>query len=837
MRRGWWKPALGAAVAALFAARWCAEFTGDRLWAEALGFGPAFMDVALMQIALGVAAFAVAGTWYTGNLLLLYRQIGAVQVPRQVGDLEIVEHVPRRYLLIGAVVTGAGLGFLTALGAGVHWNEWALSSAGTLGVTDPVLGRDLGYYLFQLPRLRALHAFVTWLAGIACLLLTLLYAAIGAIRREERRLVLLPFARWHLAALTGTLALALAWGYVLEPAELVAGLHDVPYDRILVDIRIPAALVLAFLALGVASASVAWMRVDRTIIPVTAWTVLVGGSMLAHFVVPPAVASGRSPEGRAHPELAAAAALAWRTALGTTLDTIPVPLAVPDDRFPERRERDLVGTPVWDAFVLTEVLNRTARSAPPDPRAFGRFFAADLTLLPDGPERRVPVFLAVREPDPDAATGPPTAAVGAVAVHAARLAAGGLPQYLPDLSRPDSVVSRPVDVPLAPPTSWFTPTATGHPVVSADAGPLGVPLRSLGHRIALAWTLQAPALLSRERAPPGSLVVAVRAVAARLARCAEFARFGAAWPAVVNGRLVWLAWGYVAAEAYPLGTPVVWRGRAVRYLRAGILGTVDAATGIVRLYLAPHADPVSRAWQRALPDVVLPSSAIPPGLRAAQRYPEESFTAQLQVLRAAAGRARPAEPYWWAGPAAGDSTWRLRLRAVDEVQIESRVAAVLEGVMRDGEPVLRVLRYPEPFTLAGPSEMERTFAGAAPGGSAVGGRLRLLPFEDGALAVQTFYADSGTVAGVVTGWRGATGVGVGMVQALRGIGPSVRPSPGAAAPVVSVEAAREWFLRLDRARVAGDWEAFGEAWAGLRASLGLGPGPPSSPVDRPIPRE
>lgn len=157
--------------------------------------------------------------------------------------------------------------------------------------------------------------------------------------------------------------------------------------------------------------------------------------------------------------------------------------------------------------------------------------------------------------------------------------------------------------------------------------------------------------------------------------------------------------------------------------------------------------------------------------------------------------------------------------------------------MDGGTPVLRVLRYPEPFTATGPSELERTFAGVAPAGAEYGGRLRLLPFADGAVAVQTFYADSGTVAGVVAGWYDAVGVGAGVREALRGIGPAAPPLPRAGPAVVSLEAAREWFLLLDRARARGDWEAFGEAWDGLRASLGLQPGAAALPVDRPRPRD
>lgn len=840
MRGARWKLALGAAVAALFVCRWMAHYTADRLWAEALGVRVPHSDIALLQLALAVGASAIATAWFLGNLLLVYRQIGAVQVPRQVGNLEILEHVPRRYLLTGAIVVGSAMGVMSGYGAGDLWAIRALSgSSVAIGQADPVLGHDYAYYLFELPWLRALQGHALWLTSLALVLIALLYAAIGALRREERRLVFMPFARWHLAALSGTLAVTLAWGYALEPAELVAGLHGVPYDTVLLDVRVPAALLLAVLAIGVAATSLVWMRVDRVRIPAIAWSSLLATTFFAHFVVPAAVAGGRGAAGRVDPDLAAAEAKVWGTALGAAADTVPVPLAIPGADFAERHARDLGGAPIWDAFVLTELLNRVARPMPPDPRGSGRFFGAALTLLGRPGQTAVAAFLAVREPDSLGTVGtpggPPDAAVGTVAVPASRTASGGLPLFLPDLARLDSAVARPVDVTLGGAT-WFSPGMSGFALVPGDLGPLGVPVGSLARRVALAWALQAPGLLSGERVPAGTLVVAERAVAARLARYAPFARFGAGWPAVLDGRLVWMAWGYVAAEGYPLGSPVVWRGQRIRSLRAGFLGTVDAGTGLVRVYLAENADAVSRAWQRALPDLVLSFDAVPMALRSFLRYPEELFTAQLQLLRGRGGRVRPVEPHWWVGPSIGDSVVRLRLRAVDEVQIEPRVAAVIEGFMDGGVPRLRVLRYPAPYTLPGPSELERDFASAAPGGAAVSGRLRLLPFEDGALAMQAFYADSGTLAGIVAGWPGAIGTGPTLTEALRRVAPNV-PGAGVAAPTMSYEAAREWFLRLDRARAGADWEAFGEAWAGLRAALGLGEEPAPGRVAPPIPRD
>lgn len=822
MRGPWWKLALVALVAALFAGRWLALATVDRLWAESLGVGGAHSDIALLRLALGGGAFLIAATWYVGNLLLVYRQIGAVQVPRQVGDLEIVEHVPRPYLLGGAVVTGLVLGVVSSYGAGGWWSLRALATvSGTLDTVDPVLGRDLGYYLFRLPWELQLHRFALTLAVVALVSLALLYAAIGAVRRDGRRLILLPFARWHLAALSGTVAIVLAWGYALEPGELVAGLHGVPYDTILTDIRIPAALVLTVVALGVATASLVWLRVDRLALPVTAWSVLLVTTFAAHFIVPSAVAAGRGAARRDAPDLDAAAAGLRRRAFQLRPESLAVPLAVPDDRFAARRERDLAQIPVWDAFVLTEVLNRVARPMPPDPRSSGRFYDATLVALADSAGRPLPAFLAAREPDSlgrwpaDADRG---AAIGAVAVDAIATAPGGMPRYLPRLDRPDSAVATPTDLALASAETWFAPNMSGPAYPAAGEDALGIAVEGLGRRVALAWSLQTVRMLSGSRVPAGTVVAVERAVGQRLARFAPFARFGAAWPAVVDGRLVWTAWGYVSARGAALGTPVVWRGRPVRMLQAGFIGTVDAASGVTRVYLAPEHGPVSEAWRALFPDLVLPAEAMPAELRRQLRYPLELFRAQLSLLRSRPGRARLAEPYWWVGASAGDTGVRLRLRAVDEVQLEPRVASVVEGVLRDGKPRLRVLHYPEPYALPGPSELERVFADAAPEGAAVGGRVRLLVFEDGAVGLQSFYADSGTLAGVVAGWQGAAGSGATPVAALRRVRRRTDADAAAASPF---EAARAWFRRLDRARQRGDWAAFGEAWQGLRDALGV----------------
>ncbi|MDH3496809.1 MAG: UPF0182 family protein [Gemmatimonadota bacterium] len=820
----WLQLGLGVALV-LLAGRWLAEFTTDRLWAGALGATAPHADIAALRLALAGAGFVGAAVWFVGNLLVVYRQIGSVQVPRRLGNLEIAEAVPRRYLLAGAVAIGLVLALALSHGAGEWWRLRALvESDVVVGTSDPVLDRDIGYYLFRLPWLRAAHGYGFVLVLVGLLVVSVLYGAIGALRWTERRLAATDLARGHLGLLLATLAVVLWWGYRLEPAELVGGPQSVPYDGILTAVRIPVARFLGVLALLAAAASVVWVWLARGLVPVGAWGVLLGSSFVGHYILPSAVAASRGPEATQDVVLTAAAGTMLGEAYGLFPDTVLVELAVPDAGFAARHRADLRDAPIWDPFVLAALLNRSARPAAPDPRSGDRFLEATLSAARRRDGRVEPVFLAVREPDTVARRRltwgerhgePHIVAEGAVAVHAGR-AQNGLPLFVPDLAEPDSVVAGAVDLTLRQPAIWFAPGTTDFALVRPDAGPVaGIAAGPVWRRLALAWTLQAPRLLTDAGVTRRTLVVADRAVGARLGRYAPFARFGAAYPVVHDGQVVWVATGYVWSDTYPLSRPVLWRGDRVRYLRAGFLGTVNAHTGATALYLLPGADPLSTAWGKLLPDLIEPEGAIPAAVLGQLRYPAESFAAQVTVL-VGAGRARVPEPFWWVGRSVRDTTARLRLRLVDEVQADPRMAAVFDGVVVDGRPHLTLLRYPEPYGFPGPSVLAQSFRRGAPDGAPVDGTVRVVPFADGALALQAFYADSGTLSQVAVGWRNVVGRGGTLAEALAAIRPERFESTVGAHPL---DAAREWFRRLDAARAAGDWDAFGEAWEGLRGVL------------------
>jgi hypothetical protein len=835
----------------------------DRWWAQHLGVGVTHGAIVGLKLSLFALAFALAASWSLGNLYFVYRTIGSVHVPRRLGNLEFVEAVPRRYLLYGTVTLGLLLAVILSHGAGSWWYPFALLGSSVTGdLRDPVLDRDLGYYLFRLPWERTLHGYLTEISAVMLLVIAALYGLMGALRVVNRRLMVADAARTHLAVLLAAFGLALTVGFQLDPAEYVAGLRGVPYDSVLLSVRLPVSRALGVVALAVSLASVLWIWVDRVSVVVTSWGLLASLGLIGTFVVPSFAAVLRSPDRRAAPQLMSAQRRMLSVAFDLpTGDTTIDPPAVPDSKLFTRREPELPLAPAWHAALLSDLLDRTATA-----HSYERFRGLALDAYPGRDGRPVPAYvgareidlLAARQADPGLSwaavhTGQYTHASGAVAVAASAVDARGLPRFLPDLAHPDSGTSETSEVPLSARDVFFGP-AQGEYAVEKSDGPRGVPPGGLLRRLALAWALQSFRLLSTQDVPADASVLWHRAIADRLNRYAPFAEFGSPYPVIVQARLFWLAWGYVSAEAFPLSVLSEWRDRDVRYLRASLLGVVDAYSGETAVYLLRSPDPLSRAWAALAPDVVRPVDRLPAGLRQHVRYPDELFGQQVLLTAAGpptgvptvrpaplapaptpvpsgapvpgrfVGLTRPAEkpkPVWLVGTLPGDDTLRLRLRAVDERGEPALIATVIDGFVSGTKPELRVVRLAQPLTHRGPSQLAAESSTDLDPSGRVAGPVTTLVFGGGIVLRRSIFALGGEGGAprldeAIAQSDSATGRGSTPAAALRDLQSALR-FRDAGAPQWGE--ARAWFHRLDEARRAGDWTAFGRAYEGLRRLL------------------
>src|SRR5438067_12369023 len=235
----------------------------DLLWFRSLGLE----DVYLRRYTAGFWAFlAFSGLFFALALPNLYFALRP-QVPRVVVDTE-----RRRRGAVGSTLRYMWLllipAFFFGIAGGDQWDpllRWL--NAVPFGVSDPVFGRDVGFYFFTLPvldfvRSWAIAAVLVIAAGVV--LIYVLRGVIGVATDSISRgdiavagrtaLALARPARAHLSVLGGLFLLLIAFGYVIDQWDLLIRqdtvLTGAAYTSI--NARLPALTVLAFIV-GIAA--------------------------------------------------------------------------------------------------------------------------------------------------------------------------------------------------------------------------------------------------------------------------------------------------------------------------------------------------------------------------------------------------------------------------------------------------------------------------------------------------------------------------------------------------------------------------------------------------------
>jgi len=805
VRRRWLLGTAAAVVALLFAGQWLADMLAERWWAgalipEAAGF---VSGVRLLRLTLDAAAVLLGTAWYTGHLLIVHRAIGSVQISRQVANLEIREAVTPGTLLPLALGIGVALGLIAGLGAGADWPVFALAWQGVrYGVTDPYLHKDLGVFVAQLPLWTTLHAFARFLAWSALLVVTALYATLGAIRWQRGRPAMSDHARRHLGVLLAGAALVLAWGFLLTPFAVAAGGVVAPGAWSTIEL---SSLALGGACLAAAAISGLWALRGQHLLMLAGWGVLLAGALLVRLVPVSAMRPGGDAE--------AASGRAGLDRLAYGLDRL-------DDMPASGARTSVSGVPsLWTWASIGRLVTADSQSLEA---------AAPATIPLAG--GAVPVWLAVR--------ASPAGAVSVLAIADGQAGANAAPLAY----RAGDSLAYPGLVTFATlPPDAIRPGARRFVV---DSGPVGPHPGHVARRAVLAWALQAPQLLTASGA--AARVRWHLAPRERLDHLAPFATWDDPRLLVVDGALTWIAYGYLSSATFPGSTRLPDRTGDIGSLEAGLVGTVDVATGASAIYLLTDAGPMSRSWAAVTQGLVRPASELPPAFASRLPYPGRLFDAQARVLE---------EPVWRTGrlagrppdgdgePAAPTVVWdggdRLALVRGYEREDDHRVHTLVIGRLTESGRRVALLRLSDAGSLPGPAAAQATWdrfptyeqmqdSVVRRGGHFERGPYRILPMADAPIAYQPWYAfhPNGQVTVPYIALAQGTRVGAGRSfkdawDNLRGAGAPLPPGFG---PLTPLEEARRWMLRADSALHAGDWEGFGRAFGALRQALGAGQG-------------
>ncbi len=785
--------ALTGLTGLLFAGRWAAEFLSERWWIDTVSPAGAVFGTrwALVRLGLELGAILVAAVWFSVNLLL------AVRLRARLAD-----EPPSPASASGSAPGSAairwwalGAALLLAVLCGAGTGAWAAEILLALeqprwGLADAAGMRDAGFYLATLPVLLRLEELALALAGIGFVATTMLYAIAGALRVAARRFVLHRGIRLHLGILGAVLGLVLAAGYLMAPWELEAGLRPSLGEahRLLLA---SLARVLAGLALAAAVLTMVWGVRGRMMVPVGAWASLALFALAIRLLAP---AAG-SPAGLGQP-----------------------------DREHRVREQEAFGIPgpaevAASAGQFGPALDAhpalwSERTLVPDS---GRWLAADRLTTPPGSAERPLLLL----------SAPARGHAGLVgyAVPEREVTAAGGPMTLHEVGAEPAPG-------LVPFQRW--PEARVYPGnlgvrVSADPG--GVPASGFLRRLALSWALQVNVF----GAEAGGGVAWRRDTEERLTAVAPFAQWGAARPRIVAGQLVWVSDGYFHATSFPGVAPTPWRGRPISYLRAGLVGVVDAELGRARIFQRGEPDPLGAAWAAIAGALIEPWEALPSELASQLHYPTELLAVQGRVLQ---------RPHWAIGALAAplaDSLTGGMGRLAFGPPDGGPVAAVAEAQVVDGLDRLRVVRFDssaaldEPRTLGPrwerlPFVTQMADSVRSAGARMVLGRIQIEPTAEGLVGFQAGHAVDSlgratlVLVNVAQGGRLGTGSRVEAAwRNLRGEEAALPQSLGAAG---QLREARLWLLRADSAFRRGDLAGFGRAFEALRAILDFPPGSP-----------
>src|SRR5262249_35694859 len=135
---------------------------------------------ALLFAAAGVFAFLFS--YVNLRWASRHASLPAVFVSRSGAQIDVSSFVPK-LVLIGALVVG----FFAAVAASSQWMAVLMALHGVrVGDVDPVLGRDIGFFLFQLPAVSGVLSMVIVLTVLALAGVSVLYLMRGDIARASR---------------------------------------------------------------------------------------------------------------------------------------------------------------------------------------------------------------------------------------------------------------------------------------------------------------------------------------------------------------------------------------------------------------------------------------------------------------------------------------------------------------------------------------------------------------------------------------------------------------------------------------------------------------------------
>jgi uncharacterized membrane protein (UPF0182 family) len=662
----------------------------DRLWFKSVGYSEVFRSVLFTRIALFVAMGLIFGLFVMVNLYLAFRTRPA-SVPARRDDPAY-----RYRLALTPILKPIGIGVfvvLTAFSGSVgasHWDTFKMWRNGTaFGIKDPQFGKDVGFYTFDYPWWRFVTSFSFAMIIVTVLAVVFVNYVYGGIRIAGRGPKLTRAAQIQLSVLVGIGVLTRAVSYYLDRFGLLIGNGDL-FDGIGftdANARIPAKNILFWVAIACALLFFASVVIRSWALPAIALGLLAVTSILLGAVWP-AIMQGfqvkPSEPDKEGPYIAKnieATRQAYDVA-DTQVESYSAKTELTDAELAASAE-SRVSTRLLDPTLISDAFEQLQQVR--------GYYSVPTTLDVDrytlpGDETPQDTIIAARELDLNGLQSTQrnwandhtvyTHGYGIIAARGNQRGENGepvftakdIPQtgeiptktppriYFGEKSPSYSIVGRPkgaepieVDIPR----SGAAGEGGGKASVTQNTydGKGGVPVGNLFNKMLYAFKFTEPNIVLSSRVNSESKILYDREPRNRVKKVAPWLTVdGDSYPAVVDGRVVWIVDGYTTSNSYPYSehrslreatADTLTNGESqaalptdqVNYMRNSVKAVVDAYDGSVQLYEWDTKDPVLKTWKKVFPGIVKAKSAISQPLLEHLRYPVDLFKVQRDVLQ------------------------------------------------------------------------------------------------------------------------------------------------------------------------------------------------------------
>jgi hypothetical protein len=555
------------------------------------------------------------------------------------------------------------LGMLAALILAILAGQWGamrwervllFANTAAVGIKDPVIGKDIGFYLFQLPLLEMLKGFLLFVVSATMLMAAGVYYLRGGIALTERGVQVDWRVRRHLAVLAGIFALVINAGFYLDGFRLLltgnGAVHGAGYGD--VNARLPVYRILCIITPLTAILLVTgiwkgkWAR--ALLAPVIVFAVYGIGikaypAMLQKFKVAPNELALETPY---------IANDIRFTRFGYDLEKIE---AIPFDADLKLTGADIAANDatiknirLWDHAPLLKTYSQLQQI-----RTYYKFYDVDNDrYMVNG--QYTQVMLSPRELS--YADLPSrnwinerlifTHGNGLTFGPVSRISKEGLPEFfvkdIPPVSLADIRVSRPeiyygelsneyVIVATRVPEFSY-PTATGN-INTTYKGKGGVAIDTFARKALFAARFRSEKILLSSDITGKSRILYNRNIGERVKEIAPFLRFENDPYMVVadDGSLKWIIDAYTFSDHLPCSKPL---SDGTNYLRNSVKAVVDAYDGSVSFYTSDPDDVIIKVYGKIFPGLFRPLSAMPEDLRRHVRYPHQFLQIQAAIFTA-----------------------------------------------------------------------------------------------------------------------------------------------------------------------------------------------------------